>query len=419
MKPQTIIRLEAENVKGIRAIEITPDGGPVVVVGGENEAGKSSVLDSIAYALAGKGALPSRPIRDGEEKAHVILETEEIVVTRRFTEKGTSLVVTGKDGAKFTSPQTMLDKLTGALSFDPLDFARQKASVQMATLKNLVGLDFADLDEQRGSIYAQRTVTNGNARSFKAQLEATLFNEGVPDKEVSLSELIAERDRCQAHNAIIGKLERTIKQEEDEVARQKIRMGLLKAELQTATSKVDAAVARRRQAVGSVDVMGKLMDTDAITAKIESAEGTNRKVRENGQYRALGAQYVATGKEADDMTGQIQDIDDKKATMLAEADFPVEGLGLGENGVEIKGVPLDQCSGAQRLKLSVAMGLAMNPTLRVLLIRDGSFLGDNNLATISEMASEAGAQIWIERVGEDDNVTVIIEDGCVKQGEES
>jgi hypothetical protein len=59
------------------------------------------------------------------------------------------------------------------------------------------------------------------------------------------------------------------------------------------------------------------------------------------------------------------------------------------------------------------MALAMNPDLRVILIRDGSLLDAENLAVIEEMAAERDAQIWIERVSDDRSVGIVIEDGAL------
>ena len=60
------------------------------------------------------------------------------------------------------------------------------------------------------------------------------------------------------------------------------------------------------------------------------------------------------------------------------------------------------------------MGLALNPTLRVLLIRDGSLLDDDSMRLIAEMAAKADAQVWLERVGEGDKSAIIIEDGQIR-----
>ena len=55
----------------------------------------------------------------------------------------------------------------------------------------------------------------------------------------------------------------------------------------------------------------------------------------------------------------------------------------------------------------------MNPDLRVMLIRDGSLLGEEAMAMLAEMAGESDAQIWVERVSTGEEVSVVIEDGTV------
>ena len=141
MNDLTILQLTAENVKRLHAVDIKPDGS-LVIIGGRNAQGKSSVLDSIEFALGGDPSA-KMPVRRGEANARVVVNLGEIVVKRTFTAAGgTSLVVTNADGQKQSSPQTILDKLTGALTFDPLAFSRQKPAAQAETLRALVGLDF-------------------------------------------------------------------------------------------------------------------------------------------------------------------------------------------------------------------------------------------------------------------------------------
>lgn len=119
-----ILRLEAENIKKLKVVAINPNGN-VVQITGPNGSGKSSVLDSIYYALAGAKDIPSQPIRRGQLKAHVTLELGEITVTRKFSkDTGTSLVMEAKNGARFPTPQRLLDDMLGKLTFDPLEFSR-------------------------------------------------------------------------------------------------------------------------------------------------------------------------------------------------------------------------------------------------------------------------------------------------------
>ena len=60
-----INKLEIENVKRVKAVKIEPTPAGLTVVGGKNNQGKTSVLDSIAWALGGEKHRPSQPQREG------------------------------------------------------------------------------------------------------------------------------------------------------------------------------------------------------------------------------------------------------------------------------------------------------------------------------------------------------------------
>jgi DNA repair exonuclease SbcCD ATPase subunit len=183
-----IVSLEAENVKCLKAIEIKPDGN-LVVIGGDNGNGKSSILDSIEYALAGGKHIPEKPIREGQEKARIVLDLGDLQVIRTFTKNGTNLVVKSKEGATFPSPQDMLNKILGNLSFDPLEFVRMDNRQRIETLKKLVGIDFTELNNRYKAAFDKRTDTNRRGKELKAQYDSLPFHKDVPDKEVSVSEL--------------------------------------------------------------------------------------------------------------------------------------------------------------------------------------------------------------------------------------
>ena len=113
------------------------------------------------------------------------------------------------------------------------------------------------------------------------------------------------------------------------------------------------------------------------------------------------------------MTERIEAIDARKEAEMSGASFPVDGLTFDEMGVSYNGLPFGQASHAEQLRVSLAMGLAMNPDLRVMLIREGSLLDDAHLAMVAEMVTEADAQVWLERVGKGPEVGIVIEDGMV------
>ncbi len=122
-EPLKVIKLRVSNVMRLRAVEIEPNGAPVVTVTGRNAQGKTSLLKSIALALGGKRGAVEQALRDGEKKGEIFLDLGPYQVRRSFTQKGTYLTVTADGDEIEGGPQEFLDKLTG-LFFQPFDFIR-------------------------------------------------------------------------------------------------------------------------------------------------------------------------------------------------------------------------------------------------------------------------------------------------------
>jgi DNA repair exonuclease SbcCD ATPase subunit len=425
-----IIQLFAENVKRLSAVTIKPDGS-TVVIGGMNGAGKSSVLDSIMYALAGGDSLPSKPLRNGTDKGQITVDIGEYVVTRKFARKDddevrSTLEIKTKEGFKATSPQAILDDLCGKMAFDPLEFSRLKPKAQLDALRELVGLDFTDLDRKRATIFDRRTDLNRQAKAKAAELDACPAVE-APAEEVSVAALTDELRKAQSTNnakflarreadkaeqdigRIAAECKRTLREIEDLKQRLAEAEGELAGlEKARATAEEDAAKLK-----AEADAMPEI-ECDPIHERIKNAEGVNRMVRQNAKRADLKQTLADLEGDAQQLTEQISAIDKQKADKMAAAPFPVPGLGFDSQGVTFNGLPFSQASSAEQLRVSVAMGLALNPKLRVMLIRDGSLLDSASLAMVAQMAEEADGQIWLERVSEGDEVSVVIEDGHVK-----
>ena len=415
-----ILKLEAENVKRISAVAITPDGS-LVVIGGKNGAGKTSVLDSIAIALGGKNLCPAKPIKDGAERGVVKVDLGELVVERTFTQKESYLTLKTGEGYRVDSPQAILDGLVGKLSFDPLAFANMKPADQAETLKALVGLDLSKLDEERSQVYEARTAANKSVRETQARLDGMPAHEGVPGEVVSVSDLMTELKAREESNDANADQRESLDLMRQAVSRDHEERTALLEQIESLQSRAHSFGVLIEEAEskiqGTAEIVDDLQDAnvDEIRTQIAAADEVNAKVRANAA-RAETAQGLETvQREATKLDDRIKKIDQKKAEQLASAEFPIEGLAFDEDGVIFNRIPFDQISQAEKLRVSVAMGLSMNPKLRVMLIRDGSLLDEENLALIAQMAEENDAQIWIERVGNGAEISVLIEDGTVVQ----
>ena len=429
-----IIELKAENIKRLTAVEIVPED-TVTVIGGKNRAGKSSVLDSIMYALAGKKALPPKPLRDGAKsgRVEVKLDGDEsrgltpMTVIRTFTENGGgSLEIRTDKGFKAPSPQKILDDIR-ARFIDPKAYSRLTEAEKIAVLKDLVGLDFSELDAEYSGTFDARTVENREAKSLQTRIQATPKEE-APEKEVSVAELVKEMQRRQEVNAgnereryALGRHQSANTGQWNAVRAADSEVVGLEKEL--AAAKVKAAQTRELAFVDDKSLEEKKKavaaqqeeDTSEIQQQIATAEETNRKVRANQARAALESELAEVEAKAGALTERLDAIKTEKQTAMSGAKWPVDGLGFGETGVTWNGLPFEQASSAESLRVSVTMGFAMNPVLPVLLIYNGSLLDDDSLRSICDIAEEHNGQVFIERVGEGDECSVVIEDGHVKE----
>lgn len=417
-----IVQLEAENIKRLRAVEIVPQSN-TVIVGGKNGHGKTSTLDSIVFALGGKRALPEKPVREGQDAGVVCLTLDNGLTIKQHikADRTTKLEVRTGDGIKSAQPQDVLDRLFGTLTFDPLAFAYMAPKQQVELLKELVHLDFTELDRKRQTIFEDRTAINRVATELKGQLAALPVHEDVPADEVSVTELSSQLAEINTRREGYADVQRERAQLDQELRRNEQRISEIHEQLESLKDQLEAARERSEAAIRKIGKMDAWLaettppDPSEINAKIAKADAVNRKVRENKKREEVLQQIEQQKAHSEELTAQIEAIDKAKRDELAAAVFPVDGLSFDEKTVLFKGIPFEQISGAEKLRVSVAMGIALNPELRVLLVRDGSLLDEDNLALLQSMADEHDVQIWIERVGKGQEVSVVIEDGSVEE----
>jgi DNA repair exonuclease SbcCD ATPase subunit len=422
-----VIRLQARNVKRLKAIDITPTGD-VVTVSGHNAMGKSSVLDAIAIAIGGKDLMPTRPVRDGEKQGKVRLDLGDFIVTRTFNATGGgTLTVKNPEGLLYPSPQAMLDKLVGRLSFDPMEFKRLKPKAQLEAVRDVAHLDTTLLDKQRADVYGRRTAANAKRDDLQSKVATMTRYDDAPAEEVSVLALTQELQGAQSADRAAESIAEALRGAESTIAAtthaERSALDRIKALEESIAHErdvaakhrkdCDAAMARAKQLdVDHQQARGQVPDIPALVERIGAAESTNAKVRANLAAALLNQDALLAEVAAQTLDDEVKAIDARKVEMTEQAAYPVPGLGVTDAGVTYQGVPFEDCSTAEQLRVSVAMGIALNPKLRVLLIREGNDLDAANLKLLAEMAEAADCQIWLERVSEDGaGMSVFIEDG--------
>ena len=415
MKPQHIIGLQAENVKRLTAVKIElPPAPGTVIIAGENAAGKSSVLDAICAAIGGGDWAIPEPIRKGAERALVVLTTEDLVVTRRFTAENTYLDVSNRDGLPYKSPQSLLDSLVAKVALDPVKFADMPAKQQASVLLKLCPLDLniEDPGTAYPRLYEERALSNRVLAQREAVLAQTPPVE-APPVEVSVQTLLerasvlrGEQSVQQGKAAEAQTAQAEMQTAQADVAKTKEALQLAEARLAQRTANYEACV-QALAAVPNVDA-----EVAAAHEAVAAAERTNALARKAQERAALEAQVLAGRATVEKLENALRRNLAERADAFKHAKFPVSDLSVDDAGqLTYKGVLLCQASRAEQIKVGLALAAACNPTLKVCFIRDGSLLDAQSMATVEEVAKAHNLQVWLERVGDDGPAAIQIVEG--------
>lgn len=418
-----VISLVAENYKRLKAVDIRPSGN-VVTITGRNAAGKTSVLDALFAALAGGEAsrATQQPIRDGEDTAFVSLDLDDYTVTRRWTnDDAGTLTVQAKDGARYSSPQKLLDELLGRRSFDPYAFLGLEPKKQVGVLLDVLGSDLtidpAKVAAERKGVFDRRTEIGRDVKRLEGQLAGYPSPDPtLPAEEISSAAVLAEEDAARAQNAVIDEAVEILCDRQSDVEKASLRLN--NAERELAEARVALASAHEAYAaqMSKLQSMPERVDTSAIRERFQSVEQTNARIRQEQHRRAVAAELADRKQEVAQLTLRLREIDEKKATALsvATSKLPVDGISIDESGLTYRGIPFSQASHAEQLKVATALSMAFHPELRVLRIDNGESLDAESLRIIEDLAAEHEYQVWVAAVADEPGSGIFIEEGEVR-----
>ena len=395
-----IIQLNAENVKVLKAIEIKPDQN-IVELTGKNGQGKSSIIDSIIMGILGKKYQPEKPVREGESEANISINIGNLIIKRKIKADGSStLRVENTEGASYGSPQAMLDELVSNISFDPLQFSNMKAKEQFEQLKQVVKIDFnfAENESLKKGAYDERTIVNREIKELEAQAKNITYPADTPDKPIAIFDVLKEIEDAEAFNKEQDRLKGEKQRLEDRIAEMEGMIKELKKELENLPTPREHLL------------------VEPLKELLKNSEQTNNNVALKEKKKEIEEKIINKQNIANDLTKEIARLDKLRSDAIQSCKMPVEGLSFGDGVVLFNGIPLEQCSQAEKIKISssIAMSSDNNKQLKVVLIKDGSLLDEDNMKIITDMAEEKDYQVWIEKVDSSGKIGIVIEDGEIK-----
>jgi hypothetical protein len=324
----------------------------------------------------------------------------------------------------------MLDSLVGTLTFDPLEFARMKPKQQFDVMKGFVpGYDFEAMALLSANDFSKRTDFNRHAKE-QATLAATIsIPDTTPTEKIDEAALVREIGEVGEFNAQIDlrvdrrkQVAKDIDQLKLDAEESRAHATRMRAEADSMDREAEAFDQQRadlEKKLSAAPPLDEKKDPAEVTKRLEDAKRVNAQVDAAAKRQAHLDAAKAFEAKAAELTQAIADREAAKQKAISEAKLPIEGLTFGDGQILLDSNPFDQASDAQKLRTSVAIGMANNPRLHVMRVRDGSLLDEDALKILGEMAAAADFQVWLEAVDSTGKVGIVIEDGAVKSTPES
>ena len=400
-----INKLEIENVKRIKAVKVEPKANGLTVIGGNNNQGKTSVLDSIAWALGGERYKPSRATREGSvipPTLHIVMNNG-LVVERKG--KNSALKVTDPNGQK--AGQQLLNEFVEQLALDLPKFMEASSAEKAKILLQIIGIgpQLTQLEQQEKELYQERLYIGRTADQKEKFAKEQPYYTEAPKDLISASELIRQQQEILARNGENQRKREQLHQLEQRYQRINEQMANLLAEQKQVEN--DLEIARK----SALDLHDE--STEELEQNISNIEEINRKVRANLDKEKAEDDAKTYRDQYNSLTKDLEDVRDKKAELLNAAELPLPELSVKEGELIYKGQKWDNMSGSDRLKVSTAIVRKLNPNCGFVLLDKLEQMDMKSLQEFGEWLEAEGLQAIATRVSTGDECSIIIEDGYV------
>ncbi len=377
-----INRLEIENVKRVKAVKLEPAANGLTIIGGNNNQGKTSILDAIAWALGGENYRPSQAQREGSvipPNLHIVMNNG-LIVERKG--KNSALKVTDPNGKK--GGQQLLNEFVEQLALDLPRFMEASGKKKAEILLQIIGVgdQLAVLDRQEKEQYNERQAIGRIADQKEKFAKEQIFYPDVPSEPVSPTELIRQQQEILAQNG--------------ENQRKRQRLHQLEQEYQSVTEELQKLLQRQAALESDLKIARSSAEnlTDQSTAELEASianiEEINRKVRANLDKEKAEEDAREYHRQYDQLSKDIEATRKEKTDLLSSASLPLPELTVEDGELVYKGQRWDNMSGSDRLKVATAIVRKLNPNCGFVLMDK---LEQMDLNTLKEFGE------WLEAEG--------------------
>lgn len=405
-----INKLEIENVKRVKTVktEFTPNG--LTVIGGNNNQGKTSILDAIAWALGGNKYKPSQAQRQGSvtpPHLHVVMNNG-LIVER--SGKNSTLKVIDPNGKK--GGQQLLNDFVEELAINLPKFMESTSKEKANTLLQIIGVGskLQELEMKEGELYNERRTIGQIADQKKKFAEEQKYYPDAPHELVPVNELIKQQQDILAQNGENQRKRDNLSRLEEQHTFQARKVSQLMKELEKEQAKLAELTEDINLAKKSVLEL-KDESTEELERNLAEIDEINRKVRANLDKDKAEEDANQYKDKYQELTRDIEAVRKEKSDLLNSADLPLPELSVDNGELIYKGQKWDNMSGSDQLKVSTAIVRKLKPNCGFILLDKLEQMDMQSLEEFNHWLEQEQLQGIATRVSTGDECSIIIEDG--------
>jgi len=378
---QRVQKVVVQNFKGLDNVYVETKGNHVILVA-KNGGGKTSFIDAVMCNVKVK-----QPLKEGARKGLVHVEIDDYVIEFNFTKSSQKpkLNVFDRSGKPQSAPQTLLDKLFGIKNFDIDDFLSKSPAKKVDFIKDIIGIDWSDIDNRYKELYEERTFLNRKIKEHDAKMMSI---PPVKDSEAKDTDAISSRLReASEKNMTIERIEIGVSDKIAEIKKLKEKLSCLEKEV-----------------IDGKDWLSKnkKTDTSMIEGELKEAIDHNKSIALFEAYKKERLEGQENVNKVLKIEEEMQSIEETKKEQLSSIEMPVKGLTFEENQLYLDGLPFEsnQINTARRLIAGLEIQYHLMGEVSIARI-EGSLLDMKSAEEVLKWADSKGIQLFIEQVDRD------------------